>query len=125
MAVILQEVDPHGKDPHEPGAKLDKGKVRPWLMLQGFPRALKAVAEVTTKGAEKYTDHGWASVPDGERRYMEAFARHELELACGRAYDTDTGCLHKAQMIWNLMASLELELRQAELRVAGNACRGG
>ncbi len=27
-------------------------------------------------------------------------------------YDADTGALHKAQMVWNLLASLELELRR-------------
>ena len=38
-------------------------------------------------------------------------------LAVGRGEKIDdgpggTGCLHKAQMIWNLLASLELELRR-------------
>jgi hypothetical protein len=114
--VMPLEVDPHGKDPHAPGAKLDAGKTRVWLMVSGFPRALEAVAQVTTEGAKKYTPHGWASVEGGEERYMEAFGRHALDLAQGKKIDDGpkgTGCLHKAQMIWNLMASLELELRNA------------
>lgn len=107
------ESDPNGRDPHAPGAKLDAGKLRPWLCLAGFPRALSAVADVTTKGAIKYTPNGWQEVPDGESRYMEAFGRHMFALARGEQIDADTGCLHKAQMAWNLLASLELELRAA------------
>ena len=106
------ERDPHGKNPHEPGAKLDDGKVMPWLCISGFAHALSAVADVTTKGARKYTANGWIEVPEGKFRYMEAFGRHTLALARGEVVDADTGCLHKAQMIWNLLASLELELRE-------------
>lgn len=107
------EADPNGLDPHAPGAKLDKGKMRPWLMISGFSHALAAVADVTTKGAEKYTPGGWQHVADGQTRYMEAFGRHLMALGRGELHDKDTGCLHKAQMAWNLLASLELELRDA------------
>ena len=110
---VSGERDPSGRDAHEPGAKLDAGKVMPWLCISGFAHALAAVADVTTKGAIKYTPNGWATVPNGEQRYMEAFGRHTLALARGEGVDADTGCLHKAQMIWNLLASLELELRAA------------
>ena len=34
------EQDPNGKSPHELGAKLDAGKIRPGLVLGGFARAL-------------------------------------------------------------------------------------
>lgn len=106
------EVDPLGKDQHEPGAKLDSGKVLPWLFITGFANAMNAIAEVVTIGAKKYSPHGWSFVPDGSNRYMEAFGRHTLKLASGERYDNDTGCLHKVQMIWNLLASLELDLRE-------------
>ena len=112
--MIQPEKDPHGTDPHAPGAKLDAGKVRPWLMLTDFPHALEEVANVATAGALKYTDHGWSSVPDGQERYLEAFGRHLLALAKGETHDTGpsgSGRHHKAQAIWNLLASLELELR--------------
>lgn len=108
----MTERDPHGNDPHEKGAKLDAGKALPWLCISGFSNALQAVADVTTAGAMKYTPNGWVSVVDGERRYMEAFGRHMLALGSGESIDPDTKCLHKAQMIWNLLASLELELRR-------------
>lgn len=109
----MQETDPTGRDPHLPGAKLDNGKPLVWLCLSGFSNALRAVSDVTTKGARKYTPNGWVDVPDGSTRYMEAFGRHLLALGSGETIDADTGCMHKAQMIWNLMASLELELRSA------------
>lgn len=86
--------------------------MRPWLMISGFSNALAAVADVTTKGAEKYTPGGWQHVADGQARYMEAFGRHLMALGRGEVNDKDTGCLHKAQMAWNLLASLELELRE-------------
>lgn len=109
----MNETDPNGIDAHTPGAKLDAGKIRPWLCLAGFAHAFNAVAQVTTVGANKYTPNGWAEVSDGESRYMEAFSRHMLALGRGEVVDSETQCLHKAQMIWNLMASLELELRKA------------
>ena len=109
----MTEKDPTGISQPDLGAKLDSGKTLPWLCISGFANALNAVADVTTKGAAKYTPNGWVSVADGEARYMEAFGRHTLALARGEVFDTDTSCMHKAQMIWNLLASLELELRKA------------
>ena len=103
------EADPTGKDPHQPGAKLDAGKTRAWLMVADFANALEAVARVTTVGAEKYTPEGWRTVPNGQARYMDAFMRHTLAMARGETHDHDTGCLHKAQAAWNLLAALELE----------------
>lgn len=109
-----RETDPNGTDAHEPGAKLDSGKLQPWLFFSGFAHALEKVAEVTTIGANKYTPNGWVTVPEGPRRYMEAYQRHALKLGQGQVYDTDPGGIgtkHIAQMIWNLLAVLELEER--------------
>jgi hypothetical protein len=111
---MTYESDPRGLAPNLPGAKLDAGKLLPWLFFSGFSRALEEVAKVTTIGATKYTPNGWASVENGEDRYMEAFMRHALALGRGEKLDEGvggTGCYHKAQMAWNLLASLELELR--------------
>lgn len=109
----MTEHDPHGKDPHQPGAKLDAGKDRVWLCIGGFANALGEVAEVTTKGALKYTPNGWKNVPDGSDRYMDAAFRHLMALGRGELIDADTGCTHKSQAAWNLLASLELDLRTA------------
>jgi hypothetical protein len=107
----LSEKDPLGIGQHDPGAKLDAGKPLPWLCISGFARSLGEVARVTTVGAKKYSPNGWRAVPDGQTRYMDAALRHLLALGRGETVDADTGCLHKAQAAWNLLASLELELQ--------------
>lgn len=119
IPVLAGETDPNNRPQNLPGAKLDSGKVRPWLCIAGFSRALEEVAKVTTKGAEKYTPNGWCEVPNGEEHYMEAFGRHLLEYGKGEKFDNGPKGLgpdiyHKAQMIWNLLASLELELRNGK-----------
>jgi Domain of unknown function (DUF5664) len=112
---VTTEQDPSGRALSEPGTKADQGKDLPWLFHTGFANALTEVVKVTTLGARKYTPNGWATVPNGSERYMEGFARHMNKLAKGEVFDTGPGGLgtyHKAQMIWNLLASLELELRE-------------
>ena len=118
MTATSSEADPNGLSPNTPGAKLDAGKNRVWLMLEGFapalsllmgehtkhpgwrivdatramsrwPWALEAIAEVTTIGAKKYTPGGWATVENGFARYMDAYGRHGLALAKGQKYDDD------------------------------------
>ena len=110
------ETDPSGGSLNAPGKKGDANKIQAWLCLSGFSRALREVAKVTTLGAQKYTPNGWATVPNGSERYMEAFGRHLLDLGEGKVFDDGPGGLgsdvyHKASLVWNLLASLELELR--------------
>lgn len=109
------EKDPNGLDQHAPGAKVDSGKLKAWLFFEGFAHALEDVANVTTVGANKYTENGWQVVPDGRKRYMDAFMRHAFEYAKGKRIDDEgpgaTGCTHISQMIWNLLAVHELDLR--------------
>ena len=106
----MREVDPNGKSANEPGAKLDAGKVRPALVIQGFRKALLAISEVGTFGAAKYTDNGWKSVPDGRKRYEDALYRHLL----AEGVDEQSGLPHLAHAAWNLLAMLELELEKAK-----------
>ena len=106
--VIGQESDPNGLDPHAPGAKLDAGKNRLDLVLGGFANALEAVGLVGTYGAEKYTPNGWKEVPDGVARYEDAMMRHWIEVKKGNAIDSTTMLSHRAQLIWNALAALEL-----------------
>jgi len=106
--------DPNGLSPHAPGAKLDAGKVRPELIFRGFARALYAVAEVATFGANKYTDDGWEKVQDGVKRYRNAGYRHMLARHAGQQYDDQSGLLHAAHEAWNKLAELELMLRTLE-----------
>jgi hypothetical protein len=98
----------------ESGVKHDSGKVRPTLVLGHFAHALEAVSQVATFGAEKYTDEGWADVPDGRRRYTDAMLRHFLAESQGEKVDPESGLAHDAHMAWNALARLELRLRAAK-----------
>jgi len=99
-------------DPHAPGAKLDQGK--PWVdaIWSGFPRAQLAVAEVGTFGAKKYSLNGWQSVDDALRRYADAGARHRLLRQMGETHDPESGLPHIYHEAWNMMAVLELTIRE-------------
>lgn len=111
--VMAQETDPHGTDPHSPGAKLDAGKPEVLrFALAYFPNALRGVAEVSAFGAKKYTYMGWLTVPDGITRYTEAMGRHLMYELEGEEYDGDSGLLHAKQTAWNALARLELMLRK-------------
>ena len=108
-----QEFDPTGRAAHAPGTKLGAGKPRVDLVLDGFPRALLAVAEVAAYGAEKYSAGGWRHVPGGQQRYRAAGDRHRLQGAI-RSTDEDSGLLHLAQRAWNALAELELHLEESK-----------
>lgn len=107
------ERDPHGTPAHVPGAKLDAGKLRAGLVLGDFAHALAEVAKVGTFGAQKYTDHGWLSVPNGMQRYTDAMLRHWLAEHTHASHDDQTGLLHAAHLAWNALARLELLAREA------------
>lgn len=107
------ERDPNGKSPKEPGSKLDAGK-SPVLqgLLDYFPRACMAVADVSAFGANKYAWKGWETVPDGINRYGNALGRHVVYESIEGRYDLATGKLHAAHVCWNALARLELLLRE-------------
>lgn len=96
----------------EKGIKLDAGKPRLDLVLGGFARALMAVGEIGTFGADKYTDNGWLTVPDGEARYTDALLRHLLAEKAGAHSDLESGLPHAAHVAWCALARLDLQLRR-------------
>lgn len=100
------------------GIKKDNGKVRPSLVLSDMPRALLAVAEVATFGAEKYSDGNWLHVDGALSRYTDAKDRHRLQGGI-EARDSESGLLHAAHEAWNALAVLELMIRGSE-RVTSN-----
>jgi hypothetical protein len=104
----VRATDPQGKNQHQPGAKLDAGKPRPWLVLGEFRNALKEVVAVGTYGADKYSDNGWLEVPSGQQRYMDAAFRH---LLAGEVRDPESDLPHLAMAAWNILAVLELRAR--------------
>lgn len=112
---VKTESDPTGKRPHEPGAKLDSGKVCVFRgAIDYFPRAIEAVAAVSTFGARKYAWKGWESVPEGIERYSDALVRHLIAEAKGQVLDPDSGLAHAAHTAWNALAVLELKLRKLD-----------
>ena len=116
---MAEEKDPNGLGQHEPGAKVDAGKIRVSLLFNDFPRALLEVAKIATFGANKYTAHGWLQVPNGIERYDDAKDRHILYGAID-PIDPDSGLLHQAHEAWNCLAKLELTLREMENENANN-----
>lgn len=92
--------------------KYDGGKPRIWRgVINYFPRALWAVGEISTFGANKYAWDGWNGVEDGFARYKDAQLRHELLNAMGEESDQDSQYLHLAHEAWGSLATLELYLR--------------
>lgn len=108
------ELDPNGIDAHAPGAKLDAGKCRMHLVLSGFARALYAVGEVGTFGANKYSPNGWKEVPNADERYQDAGMRHQFKEMMGEKVDPDSNLLHAAHAAWNALAHLEFVLQQSQ-----------
>jgi hypothetical protein len=98
-------------NPHVSGVKLDAGKPRVSLVLGDFSKALWAVSQIGTFGANKYTDSGWLDVPDGISRYADAQLRHCLLAEQGELFDSESEMLHVAHEAWNCLAKLELILQ--------------
>ena len=99
-------------DDHNAGDKRDNGKPRHGLVLGAFSNALTEVAKVGTFGANKYSDNGWLSVPNGLARYTDAMLRHHFAEAGGEELDEESGLRHAAHRAWNALAVLELALRE-------------
>lgn len=115
------------------GVKLDAGK-SPLTMgvLNYFPCALLAVADVSAYGAKKYdleySDKNWMRVPNGHERYSDALGRHLVKEAID-PLDDESGLHHDAMAAWNALARLELRIRKrdavARLQVAAKAALPG
>lgn len=99
------------------GFKKDHGKPMAGL-LTDFSRALLAVSEVGTFGAQKYSRSNWLLVENGEERYNDAMWRHLLEANISER-DEESGCLHKVHAVWNALAELELMLISQDDDLAG------
>lgn len=96
------------------GMKYDGGKPRMALVFDGMPRALEAVGQVLTFGAQKYAAHSWQTVPEGEERYKSALLRHLTAVGRGEELDSESGLHHLAHAACNALFILELELRKRD-----------
>lgn len=93
--------------------KYDGGKPAVFQgLINYFPRALWAVADISTFGAKKYAWNGWEGVENGFARYKDAQYRHALKKAMGEDIDPDSQLEHLAHEAWGALATLELYLRE-------------
>lgn len=106
----MEEKDPLGVQQHDPGAKLDEGKVLAGILCD-FGLALLEVSKVGTFGAKKYSRGGWQSVQNGQLRYTDALFRHLL-IERYEDIDPDSEICHAAHLAWNALARLELKMRE-------------
>ena len=106
------EFDPTGTEAHEPGAKLDGGKLIAGELILSFPHAMEALATIATYGAKKYSRTGFLHVPDAEVRYMDALMRHLLKHGQGERLDQESGLPHLDHALWNIAAIVELGRRE-------------
>lgn len=108
--------------------KFDNGKAPITTgLLWRFPRAVKEVAMVSAVGAEKYEvtlpDDNCLRVEDGFNRYANAIARHLVDRALDGPMNNEKGgalppegrdVRHLAQLIWDGLTCLEIELIEEE-----------
>jgi len=93
------------------GVKGDTGKPPIFQgVLNLFPNAVEAVADVSAFGAKKYSWNNWKNVDDGVNRYTDAMIRHLLKESKGELLDAETNLLHACSVAWNALARLELML---------------
>ena len=108
---IPYNTTPEGKPRLEAGVKHDAGKPRLGLVFNDFAKALQEVGKVGTFGAKAYEDSNWLRVKNGKQRYTDAMYRHLMKCAEGEAVDHDSKLTHLGHACWNLLAILELTLK--------------
>lgn len=96
--------------------KDDKEKPLAAIIFQDFPRALKKVVEVATFGSKKYKRSSWPAVPNARERYEDAMFRHLIDyfIEGKNSIASDSKLKHLSHALWNMMAILELDEREAE-----------
>ncbi len=106
IGAIMPEIDTPPEQATK-GLRYNAGKVRMDLVP---PDALKALAEVYTKGAEKYAARNWEKGLDWSECYG-SLLRHANAWNTGEDRDEESGQLHMAHVAWNAMALLTFALR--------------
>lgn len=92
--------------------KYDGGKVMAGTLYEYFPNALRAVAQASTFGAEKYARGSFSSVSNGKSRYTDAMHRHLLDEAGGEFFDPESTLPHAAHAAWGALCRLEFILKE-------------
>ena len=73
---------------------------------------IEEIVKVYTAGAKKYAPNNWMHLESGYERYKAALFRHICEFERGNWRDADTGCIHLAQVAWNAIAMLHIEMEK-------------
>ena len=68
---------------------------------------IQAVVDIFTMGAKKYAPNNWKLV--NPSRYYGAFMRHFLKIRTKELYDSELGCLHIHQALWNIIVLMWIE----------------
>ena len=91
------------------GIKNDRKDDKPmWELLPLL--TIEEIVKVYTAGAKKYGPDNWMNLENGYERYKAALLRHICEFERGNWIDPDTGCIHLAQVAWNAIAMLHIEM---------------
>lgn len=97
------------------GQKFSKEKIPLYtVIVKQFPLALLEVAKTSKAGNKKYNlDTDWMNfkrVENAEFEYKNAAMRHLFEEGLNQDMLEYGEVLHEAQVIWNLLASLQIKL---------------
>ena len=93
------------------GMKNDRKDDKPmWELLPLL--TIEEIVKVYTAGAKKYAPNNWMHLENGYERYKAALFRHICEFERGNWRDADTGCIHLAQVAWNAIAMLHIEMEK-------------
>lgn len=84
--------------------KADAGKPRFDLIPPG---PMLALAEIYEYGTRKYEEDSWREVP--LKKYEAAGMRHYNAWKRGEKRDPESGKLHLAHLLWNVIAMMELD----------------
>lgn len=93
--------------PKKEASRMNAGKAE-WDYIFDFPTAVEAFCRVKELGAIKYERDNWKAGGKPDREYISAVGRHISAFKQGETFATDTGCLHLAHAMWNVMALIEL-----------------
>ena len=100
------------------GLKDNQDKPKLHLLFRQFPRAIKAIVELSEYGHKKYIEgdedyQNFSRVNNPDIAYKDAFLRHLLDSYIYGDVD-ESGHKHSAHRAWNALADLELILRREE-----------
>ena len=93
-------------EPKQGGVRANRGKNRLSLIS---PKALWALGEVYTMGAEKYAPRNWERGLSFSET-ADALLRHLYKWLDGHVYDEESGLHHLAHVVWNAVALLHFNL---------------